>query len=127
MLPIKYRVLEVLADTYTKSGENLIQNSESIIGAAFPEITGATLLSILADLKSEKLINYVLTPDKGVEGLIVNQRARSVLISLHEEINRKETEKHDVRRWQIKSMILGYAVGFLSGVGLMIVREVLFK
>ena len=120
MLPIKYRVLEVLADAYTRSGERLIQNSESIIGAAFPEITGATLLSILADLKSEKLINYVLTPDKGVEGLIVNQRARSVLI-------RKEAEKHDARRWQIKSMILGYAVGFLSGVGLMIVREVLFK
>lgn len=125
MLPLKYRVLEVLADAYRQSGERLLQNSKSILGAAFPEVTGAQLRSILADLKADKLINYV--SDDGVKGLAVNRRARSVLNSLREEHQRKETEKHDARRWQIKSMILGYALGFLSGVGLMIVRSVLFK
>ena len=127
MLPLKYRVLEVLVDAYTKSGENLIQNAESIIGAAFPEITGSALLSILAELKSDKLINYVFTPDNRVKGLMVSQQAHAVLISVREEMQRKEFEKKDARRWQIKSMIIGYSLGFISGVGVMIVREVLFK
>ena len=125
MLPLKYRVLEVLVDAY--SGEKLIQNAESIIGAAFPEITGSALLSILAELKSDKLINYVFTPDNRVKGLMVSQQAHAVLISVREEMQRKEFEKKDARRWQIKSMIFGYAIGFISGVGVMIVREVLFK
>ena len=125
MLPLKYRVLEVLADAYERSGERLLQNSESILGAALPSVTPAQLRSVLADLKADKLINYV--SDDGVKGLAVNRCARSVLNSLREEHQRKETEKHDARRWQIKSMILGYALGFLSGVSLMIVREVLFK
>lgn len=125
MSPLKYRVLEVLADAYERSGERLLQNSESILGAAFPSVTPAQLRSVLADLKADKLINYV--SDDGVKGLAVNRRARSVLNSLREEHQRKETEKQDARRWQIKSMIFGYALGFLSGVGLMIVREVLFK
>lgn len=126
MLPLKYRVLEILSDAYQKSGGSPLQNAESIIGVAFPEIDGATLLSILADLRSEKLINYLPT-EKGIGGLLVSQRARSVINNLREEKQRKEDEKRDARRWQIKSMILGYTLGFLSGVGLMIVREWLFK
>ena len=127
MIPTKYRVLEVLADAYLRSGEKPLQNSEAIIGAAFPEITGVTLRSILADLKSEELISYMLDDNGGVEGLMVSSRAGSTLISVREDFQRKEAKKRDARRWQIKSMIFGYALGFLSGVGLMIVREVLFK
>ena len=125
MLPLKYRVLEVLVDAY--SGEKLSQNAESIIGAAFPEMISSALRSILAELKSDKLINYVFTPDNRVKGLLVSQQAHAVLISVREEMQRKEFEKKDARRWQIKSMIFGYAIGFISGVGVMIVREVLFK
>ena len=67
----------------------------------------------------------MLTSEDGLEGLMVNQRARSVLIDVREEKQRREDEKHDARRWQIKSMIIGYLFGFVFGVGLMIVREVL--
>lgn len=126
-LPLKYRVLEVLIDAAEKSGGRLVQKPESITGAAFPEITGSALLSILAELKADKLINYMFTYGGGVEGLMVSQRARSVLISVREEQQRREKEKHDARRWQIKSMVIGYSLGFISGVGVMIVRELLFK
>ena len=126
-LPLKYRVLEVLIDAAEKSGGRLVPNPESIIGAAFPEITGSSLLSILAELKADKLITYMLTYGGGVEGLMISQSARSVIIGMHEEQERKDAEKRDARRWQVKSMIIGYSLGFISGVGLMIVREWLFK
>lgn len=126
-LPLKYRVLEVLLDASEKSASRFVPNSESIIGAAFPEISGSALLSILADLRADKLINYMLTYGGGVEGLMISQRARSVLIGVREEQKRKDDEKLDARRWQIKSMIIGYSLGFISGVGVMIVRELLFK
>lgn len=126
-LPLKYRVLEVLIDAAEKSGSSVLQKPESIIGAAFPEITGSALLSILAELKADKLINYMFTYDGGVEGLRISQRARSVLIGVREEQKRKDAEKQDARRWQIKAMIIGYSLGFISGVGVMIVRELFFK
>lgn len=126
-LPLKYRVLEVLIDAAEKSGGSVLQKPESIIGAAFPEITGSALLSILAELKADKLINYMFTYDGGVEGLMIRQRAQSVLIGVHEEEKRKDAEKQDARRWQIKSMVIGYSLGFVSGVGVMIVRELFFK
>lgn len=125
-LPLKYRVLEVLIDAAEKSGGR-VQKPESIIGAAFPEITGSALLSILAELKSEKLITYMLTYGGVVEGLIVSQHARSVIIGVREELQNKAAEKCDARRWQIKSMVIGYSLGFISGVGVMIVRELFFK
>lgn len=126
-LPLKYRVLEVLIDAAEKSGGSVLQKPESIIGAAFPEITVSALLSILAELKADKLINYMFTYDGGVEGLRISQRAQSVLIGVREEQKRKDAEKQDARRWQIKSMVIGYSLGFVSGVGVMIVRELFFK
>lgn len=125
-MPLKYRVLEVLTDAAEKSGGR-VQSPESIIGAAFPDMSGAALLSILAELKADKLINYMFTYGGGVEGLRISQRARSVLIGVREEQKRKDAEKQDARRWQIKSMIIGYSFGFISGVGVMIVRELFFK
>lgn len=126
-MPLKYRVLEVLISVAEKSGGSVLQKPESIVGAAFPEITGTTVLSILAELKADKLINYMLTYGGGVEGLTISQRARSVLIGVREEQKQKADEKRDARRWQIKSMIIGYSFGFISGVGVMIVRELFFK
>lgn len=126
-LPMKYRVLEALLNAAEKSGSLPLQDTESIIGAAFPEITSSALLSILAELKSEKLINYLQTDSGGIEGLLISPRAHSTLIGVREELQRKEDEKQDARRWQIKSMIIGYSLGFISGVGVMIVRELLFK
>ena len=69
----------------------------------------------------------MFTYDGGVEGLRISQRARSVLIGVREEQARKDAEKQDARRWQIKAMIIGYSLGFISGVGVMIVRELFFK
>lgn len=126
-LPMKYRVLETLLNAAEKSGNSPLQNAESIIGAAFPEITDSALLSIFAELKSEKLINYLQTDSGGIEGLLISSRTHSKLIGVREELQRKEDEKQDARRWQIKSMIIGYSLGFISGIGVMIVRELLFK
>lgn len=126
-LPLKYRVLEVLITAFEREGATPLQNAESVIGASLPEIDGSTLRSILADLKADGLINYMSTYDCGVEGLMVSQSARATIAAVREELKRKDDEKRDARRWQIKSMVIGYTLGFLSGVGVMIVRELLFK
>ena len=126
-IPLKYRVLEVLTQAAEKNGGVPVQGAESLIGAAFSDVDGATLLSILAELKADGLIGYVSTSTGGVEGVVVSPRARATLTNVHEGLQSKEDEKLDARRWQIKSMILGYGLGFISGVAVMIVREVLFK
>lgn len=126
-LPLKYRVLEVLITAFEREGATPLQDAESVIGAAFHEVDGATLRSILAELKADGLINYMATYDGGVEGLVVAARARSSLVAVREESQRKDDEKRDARRWQVKSMVIGYSLGFVSGVGVMIVRELSIK
>lgn len=124
-LPAKYRVLEYLANVGDKFGNSVLPLKQ-VIQNTFPEMSAADMRSVLDDLKREDLIAYAPAMDAGVYNFGVECHARSVLISLRESLQNASEEKHDARRWQMKSMIIGYALGFVSGVGIMLLRKFLF-
>ena len=125
-IPLKYQILEKLIKVYEKIGKTSINNVESIVGEEFPDVTGADLRSILSDLKNEKLVNYLQVDNDVIDSFCVATRARSVLIEVREELQRKEEERREARSWQLKSMAIGYVFGVLSGLLLTWLKELIF-
>ena len=124
-LPAKYRVLEYLANVGDRFGNSVLPLKQ-VIQNTFPEMSAADMRSVLDDLKREDLIAYAPAMDEGVYNFGVEGHARSVLISLRESLQNASDEKREARRWQMKSMVIGYAFGFISGVGIMLLRKFLF-
>lgn len=125
-LPAKYRVLEYLANVGDKFGNSVLPLKQ-VIQNTFPEMSAADMRSVLDDLKRDDLIAYAPAMLDGVYNFGVECHARSVLISLRESLQNAAAEKQDARRWQIKTIGISYSLGFASGVGVMILRELLFK
>ena len=124
-LPAKYRVLEYLANVGDTFGNSVLPLKQ-VVQNTFPEMSPADMLSVLDDLKRDDLIAYAPALADGIYNFGVESHARSVLISLRESLQNIAEEKLDARRWQMKSMIIGYALGFLSGIGVMLLRKFLF-
>lgn len=125
-MPMKYQLLHALTHACNKYGEIELP-IESVVEENFPHTPESDIRSLLVELREEGLVSFGLSDGRDIYNFSVDKTARAFLIQLKEDCERAESIRREDRSWQLKNTAIGYGLGFISGVGLMLLKEYFFK
>lgn len=110
-IPMKYRVLEAIADSCDIDG--IPQHpTYQVIKEAFPKMSTRKMRSIVAKLKEKNLLGCPRETSDGETYMAISPTTHAVLV---EEWERVEQRKEAIRE-RLCFALLGFALGLVSGI-----------
>ncbi|MCL6611177.1 MAG: hypothetical protein K6T66_06530 [Peptococcaceae bacterium] len=108
----KESVLRFLLDYYIQNGRHFYKDLSDIC-QSIPDIPRHIMEATLYILKEEGLVNFI-TADNMPTSILLTPSG----LAYFERQKQEKQEKWTERKWNFFQMLIGYVLGFLSGLGI---------